>query len=139
MQTDLSDEPKAKFEETKRVARILEIVQLIASKPRSYKRVDLAERFAISERMIQKDLDVIRHALKLPLCHDRQGYYFEYLPHLPTTTYAFSEALALLTAARAAQAIPGITARRCWRCSTGPGSRAARYGSSMSPARAPGK
>jgi predicted DNA-binding transcriptional regulator YafY len=108
MQTDLSDEPKAKFEETKRVARILEIVQLIASKPRSYKRVDLAERFAISERMIQKDLDVIRHALKLPLCRDRQGYYFEYLPHLPTTAYAFSEALALLTAARAAQAIPGI-------------------------------
>ena len=108
MRIDLSNEPKAKLEETKRIARILEIVQLIASKPRSYKRTDLAQRFEVSERMIQKDLDVIRHGLKFPLSHDRQGYYFEHLPHLPTTTYAFSEALALLTAARAAQAIPGI-------------------------------
>ena len=44
----------------------------------------------------------------LPLLKDENGYYFERLPHLPTTTYSFSEALALLTAARAAQAIPGV-------------------------------
>jgi len=42
------------------------------------------------------------------LITDGDGYYFERLPHLPTATYSFSEALALLTAARAAQAIPGM-------------------------------
>lgn len=108
MWADLSDEPKTKSEETKRTARILEIVQLVAIRPRGYRRADLAQRFEVSERMIQKDVDVIRHGLKLALRNDGDGYYFEHLPHLPTTTYSFSEALALLTAARAAQAIPGV-------------------------------
>ncbi len=108
MWADLSDEPKTKSEETKRTARILEIVQLVALRPCHYRRADLAQRFEVSERMIQKDVDVIRYGLKLALCNDGDGYYFEHLPHLPTTTYSFSEALALLTAARAAQAIPGV-------------------------------
>lgn len=101
------DEPERKFEETKRTSRILEIVQLVAAKPREYRRPDLAKRFEISERMVQKDLEVIRHGLKLSLMRDTDGYYFEWLPHLPTTAYSFSEALALLIAARAAQAVPG--------------------------------
>ncbi len=108
MWNDVLDEPRHKFEETKRTSRILEIVQLVAIKPRHYRRADLAKRFEISERMIQKDLEIIRHGLKLELCHDGDGYYFDRLPHLPTTVYSFSEALALLAAARAAQAIPGI-------------------------------
>ncbi len=107
MWTDQTDEPKTKLEETKRTARILQMVQMVASKPRCYRRASLAERFEVSERMIQKDLDVIRHGLMLTLHNDRRGYYFEHLPHLPTTAYSFSEALALLTAARAAQAVPG--------------------------------
>ena len=108
MWNDEPDTPGHRLEETKRTARILEIIQLIAGKPRQYRRGDLAERFEISERMIQKDFDVVRHGLKLVLMKDGDGYYFERLPHLPTTAYSFSEALALLTAARAAQAIPGV-------------------------------
>jgi predicted DNA-binding transcriptional regulator YafY len=104
---DESQKRETRFEETKRTARILELVQLIALNGRSRRRA-LAEHFEISERMVHKDLEVIRHGLKLPLAHDEEGYYFEWLPHLPTTTYSFSEALALLTAARAAQAIPGV-------------------------------
>ena len=53
-----------KLEETKRTTRILEIVRIIATAPRRYLRRDLAQRFEVSERMIQKDLDVIRHGLR---------------------------------------------------------------------------
>jgi predicted DNA-binding transcriptional regulator YafY len=105
---DPLDEPASRLEETKRTARILEIVQLIAGNPRRYRRADLAQRFEISERMIQKDLDIIRNGLKLLLCNDRSGYFFDRLPQLPTTPYSFSEALALLIAARTAQLIPGV-------------------------------
>jgi len=41
------------LEETKRTSRILELVQIIAVAPRRYLRRDLAQRFEISERMIQ--------------------------------------------------------------------------------------
>ena len=55
---NLLNEPAAGFEATKRTARILEIVQLVAGNPRRYRRADLAQRFEISERMIQKDGEV---------------------------------------------------------------------------------
>jgi predicted DNA-binding transcriptional regulator YafY len=97
-----------KLEETKRTSRILEIVQIIAIAPRRYLRRDLAERFERSERTIQKDLDVIRHGLKLPLYHSREGYYFDEMPRLPALQYTFSEALALLLAVQAARQISGV-------------------------------
>jgi predicted DNA-binding transcriptional regulator YafY len=97
-----------KYEETKRTSRILEIVQMIAIAPRRYLRRDLAERFEISERMIQKDLDVIRHGLKLPLHHCRDGYYLEDVPRLPALQYSFPEALALLLAVQAARQVSGV-------------------------------
>lgn len=96
------------YEEMKRTSRILEIVQLIAVAPRRYLRRDLAQRFEISERMIQKDLDVIRHGLKLRLMHSPDGYYFEEMPRLPALQYSFSEALALLLAVQAARQVSGI-------------------------------
>jgi len=114
---DPLDEPASRLEESKRTARILEIVQLIAGNPRRYGRADLAQRFEISERMIQKDLDIIWHGLKpplcniiwhrlkLPLCNNRSGYFFDRLPRPPTTPYSFSDALALLIAANLAAAI----------------------------------
>jgi hypothetical protein len=49
-----------RLEETKRMARVLEMVQMIAGAPRRYHRRSLAERFEVCERMIQKDFDVIR-------------------------------------------------------------------------------
>ncbi|MBK8048902.1 MAG: WYL domain-containing protein [Anaerolineales bacterium] len=89
-------------EELKRTSRIIEMVRMIANAPERYNRKALADRFEISERMIGKDLEVIRHGLKLPLLHSKQGYSFENTPHLPLLQYSFSEALALLSAVQAA-------------------------------------
>lgn len=97
------------YEEMKRTSRIIELVQIIAIAPRRYLRRDLADRFEMSERMIQKDLNVIRHGLKLPLVHSPEGYYFEKLPHLPALQYTFAEALALLLAVQAARQVSGIS------------------------------
>lgn len=97
-----------KPDEYRRVARVLEIVQMIAARPGWWKRRTLAERYELSERQIQKDLDVIRHGLKLSLAHDGAGYSFEDMPRLPAVQYSFSEALALLLAAQAAQQVSGI-------------------------------
>jgi predicted DNA-binding transcriptional regulator YafY len=58
--------------------------------------------------MIQKDLELVRYRLGLELLHDERGYSFQRIPQLPTTVYSFPEALALLTAARLAQAFPGV-------------------------------
>lgn len=81
---------------------------MIAVAPRRYLRRDLAERFEISERMIQKDFEVVRHGLKLPLRHSRDGYYFEEMPRLPALQHTFPEALALLLAVQAARKISGL-------------------------------
>jgi predicted DNA-binding transcriptional regulator YafY len=96
------------YEEMKRVARILEIVQMIALNPRRYLRRDLADHFELTTRMIQKDLDVIRNGLKLSLLHSSQGYYFEEMPRLPVLQYTLTEALILFLAVQAAQQISGI-------------------------------
>jgi predicted DNA-binding transcriptional regulator YafY len=95
-------------DQIRRTARILEIVQQISISPGRWSRASLARHHEISERMIQKDIEIIRIRLGLKLIHDGQGYSFEYLPRLPTTTYSFSEALSLLAAARLAQAAPGV-------------------------------
>lgn len=92
----------------RRTARILEIIQQIASRPGYWTRHTLAEHHEISERMIQKDIEIIRWRLNLPLNHDGTAYSFERLPQLPTAAYSFSEAVALLMAAKAAQALPGV-------------------------------
>ncbi len=92
----------------RRTARVLEIIQQIATQPGRWSRKALAECHEISERMITKDLEIVRVRLGLKLEHDGAGYYFVRLPHLPTATYTFAEAMALLTAARQAQAVPGI-------------------------------
>lgn len=95
-------------EEIKRTARILQIIQIIAIRPRQYRAKDLAQRFEIGERMIKKDLQVIRHGLRLDICSSRQGYYFEETPQLPTVAYSFTEALALLQAAQVSRQVTGI-------------------------------
>ena len=69
-----------RLEETKRISRVIEIVQMIAVNPGRYLRRDLAGHFEISERMIQKDLDIVRHGLKFELTHTPAGYIFERPP-----------------------------------------------------------
>ena len=105
---DADELGESRDDQIRRTARVLDMVQQIAVRSRYWTRKKLAEHYELGERMIQKDLGLIRVRLGLPLRNDGDGYYFEHLPHLPTTAYSFSEALALLTAARAAQAIPGV-------------------------------
>lgn len=95
-------------DEIRRTARVLEIVQQIANAPNRWSRRALAEHHEIGERMIQKDLSLIRTRLGLALLHDGEGYSFARLPRLPALDYTFNEALALITAVRAAQMVPGI-------------------------------
>lgn len=97
-----------KLEETKRIGRVLLILQLIASQPRRWRRRELAERFELSERQIDKDLELIRHGLAFSLRHAPNGYYFETLPHLAAAPLGFQEALALILAARSALSGDGI-------------------------------
>jgi predicted DNA-binding transcriptional regulator YafY len=95
-------------DQIRRTARVLEIIQQIAVAPGRWSRKALAEHHEIGERMVQKDIDLIRYRLGLELEHDRAGYAFARLPHLPTLNYSFGEALALVSAVRAAQVMPGI-------------------------------
>ncbi len=102
-----SSSPDGRLDETRRTARVLEIIQQIAVAPGRWSRRALAERHEVSERMIQKDLYLIRHRLGLELKHDGEGYEFAHLPKLPTLTYSFNEALAIITAVRIARMVPG--------------------------------
>ena len=95
-------------DQIRRIARVLEIVQQIAAAPGYWSRRALAEYHEIGERMIQKDLELIRVRLSLRLEHNGGAYSFATLPHLPALAYSFNEALALVTAVRAAQTMPGI-------------------------------
>jgi len=96
------------YEETKRVARILEMISLIAARPNRFRRRDLAQRFEITERMIQKDLDVIRNGLKLELAPSQEGYHFVETPRLSDIAFSFPEALALVLAIQTARCNSGI-------------------------------
>lgn len=95
-------------EQIRRTARILEIIQQIATQPGRWTRKKLAECHEVSQRMIQKDLEIVRTRLGLTIEREHGGYLFKRLPQLPTATYSFSEAVALLSAARLAQAVPGV-------------------------------
>jgi predicted DNA-binding transcriptional regulator YafY len=92
-----------RFEETKRIARILRIVQLIATQPRRWTRAALAQEFEVSTRQIDKDLQVIRHGLHYALQHSREGYYFERGPLLKPVQLELPQALALALAAQQAR------------------------------------
>ena len=91
-------EPTGRAEETKRLARILQVITLISGAPRRWTRAALSERLEISERQVDKDLQIIRHGLRCELVHARDGYYFTRLPELLPVCYTAPEALALLTA-----------------------------------------
>lgn len=57
-----------------RFRRVWQMVQEIAERP-GQTRVDLSERFHLSERQVQADLNIIRSEMRLPLVR-RQGYRF---------------------------------------------------------------
>lgn len=92
-----------RLEETKRVARVLQIIQLISSQPRVWTRARLAQQFELSERMIDKDIDLIRNGLRYELKHKRDGYYFTKSPTVKPVQLLMPEALALALAAQQAE------------------------------------
>ena len=96
-------------QEIRRTSRILQIVHLIALRPGRYRARDLAQQFEISDRMVKKDIQIIRHGLRLALRPSRRGYYFEETPQLPAVAYSFTEALALVQAAQVSRQVAGIS------------------------------
>src|SRR5438067_1080388 len=98
----------ANLQETRRTARLLDLIWRISSAPRQWSRRRLAEHCQVSERQITKDLEVLRHGLRFAIQRSPEGYYFEQVPRLPTASFAFEEALALLLATRAGGRLAGV-------------------------------
>ena len=96
------------LQETKRVARLLDIACRINTRPRHWTRRALAEAFEISERRIQEDLEILTNRLSLPLGHCRDGYFFTRDLAFPAVTFAFGEAAALLLAAHVGRGMSGV-------------------------------
>lgn len=74
----LSTRQRVRDAEVRRLVRLLQIVQAIASEPRRWQRADLSDRFGVSERTITKDLAILR-AAGLRVANDAgndPGYYF---------------------------------------------------------------
>jgi predicted DNA-binding transcriptional regulator YafY len=92
-----------RLEETKRIGRVLRILQAIGAQPRAWTRGRLAEQFEVSERMIDKDLELIRHALRYELRRGKDGYYFADGPPLRPVQLSVPELLALALAAQQAR------------------------------------
>ncbi len=95
-------------QETRRVSRILAILRLVDTNPHRYGRKDLAARFEVSVRTIQKDLDVIRHGLKLEITASPRGYHLPTSPGLSRVRFTYGEALALLLAVQTARCNTGV-------------------------------
>jgi predicted DNA-binding transcriptional regulator YafY len=84
-----------------RFQRIWSIVEYIAREPGKTRR-ELADRFALSERQVQADLNVIRAEMRLPLVR-RHGYRFVNHEGGPTGSLELREAQTLLLLIRRAQ------------------------------------
>jgi predicted DNA-binding transcriptional regulator YafY len=94
----LSARERVRSAEVRRLVRLLQIVQAVASEPRRWQRAELAVQHGVSERTITKDLAILR-AAGLYVRNDgvdNPGYYFASdapeLPLRPSTTKATSPA-----------------------------------------------
>ncbi|MCO5175710.1 MAG: WYL domain-containing protein [Thermomicrobiales bacterium] len=98
------------MQETRRIARLLEIISFIQGSPRRWSRKRLADEFEVSERSITSDLQVIRHGLGWDLrVEPGGGYYFgRSVPRLPSVSYSIPEALSLLLAVEAGFSYGGV-------------------------------
>jgi predicted DNA-binding transcriptional regulator YafY len=95
--------------ETKRIARLLDMIWMISLQPRQWSRRRLAGHFEVSEKTIQNDFAILRHGVGLQVESDYgRGYFFRSLPKLPSVSYSLSEALALILAAYAARQVGGV-------------------------------
>jgi predicted DNA-binding transcriptional regulator YafY len=92
-----------KLEESKRLGRVLRIVQIITAYPRQWTRGRLAEHFELSLRQIDKDLELIRHSLRYEVLRSSSGYYFASGPLLKPISLTMAEAAAVAIAAHQAR------------------------------------
>lgn len=97
-----------RLDETRRVARLLDLAWRIAAAPRHWSRCRLAALYSVSERQVTSDLTLLRHGLHWHIRSDHAGYYFDPVPQLPGVQFPLPEALALLLAVRATAAVPGV-------------------------------
>ena len=86
------------LEETKRLARVLKVASLLTSRPRSWTRAGLATLFEVSERSIDRGLELLR-GLGYEITRTATGYALACTPALPPVTLALPEVLALTLAA----------------------------------------
>src|SRR5581483_9974589 len=96
---DDAGEGRGRLEETKRVARLVELATLLASQPGRWPRARLAERFEIGERQIARDLEILRNGLHYQIERTPGGYVIQGAPPLPPLVVTMPEALALALAA----------------------------------------
>ena len=89
-----------------RIRRVWRIVEEIAQEPGKGRR-DIAETFALSERQVQEDLNLIRADMRLPLVR-HQGYRFEAPREGNGPTFTLREAQLLLLAVRQLAQEPAV-------------------------------
>lgn len=111
MRDDDDDVFSAVFADHKRLVaerfrRIWQLVEDIASNP-GKSRKELAAQFALSERQVQADLNVIRREMSLPLVR-RQGYRFVTDTHESGPQFSLAEAQLLLMLLRRAAHDPSM-------------------------------
>src|SRR2546429_9287090 len=105
----------AAFADHKRLAaerfrRIWQLVEDVASQP-GKSRKELAAQFALSERQVQADLNVIRREMNLPLVR-RQGYRFLTDTQDSGPQFSLAEAQLLLMLLRRAAHDPSLPVDR---------------------------
>ncbi|MBV9171609.1 MAG: hypothetical protein JOZ81_16170 [Chloroflexi bacterium] len=93
-----------------RFKRIWQLVEDIARSP-GKSRKELAAQFALSERQVQADLNVIRREMGLPLVR-KQGYRFLTNSHDTGPTFSLAEAQLLLMLLRRAAHDPSLPVDR---------------------------
>jgi len=93
-----------------RFRRIWQLVELIAAEP-GFSRKQLAERFSLSERQIQSDLNVVKVEMGLPLVRS-QGYRFRAEDSQPENQFSLAEAQLLLVLLRRAARDPSLSGER---------------------------
>lgn len=104
--------PERKRLVAERFRRIWQLVEQIAREP-GQSRKQLARQYALSERQIQSDLNVIRVEMRLPLVR-RQGYRFQgqETDTEPAGQFSLAEAQLLLMLLRRASRDPSLPGER---------------------------
>lgn len=93
-----------------RFRRIWQLVEQIAREP-GHSRGELARQYALSERQLQEDLNVIRADMRLPLVR-RRGYRFRVPESDADPSFSLAEAQLLLMLLRRAARDPGLPGDR---------------------------